>query len=156
MKLRLASNPQPLLAACMLTPRWRQIRSLKLRLEEQGRIGESLAAWLEQQGDVVHEVAHPSLASHPHHDRWQRTYSGSGPTFGFRIQPGEAAMSAFMDGFRVIAIGNAQGGEFSCAWPHSVEVGGPEDGWVVLYVGLESDEEVRRDLEEGLQRLRDL
>jgi cystathionine beta-lyase/cystathionine gamma-synthase len=130
----------------------------KVTIKWQDSTAREIAQWMEgTQSNVVKSVWHLCLKSHQDHDTWSRIYTGAGPSFGFTLQDefrSDESLALLMDQLCVVRIGAATGGEESCAWPHSVEIGGQELGNVIMYVGLEDPECIMGDLCDAFQHLR--
>ena len=75
------------------------VETLSLRAERHARNANALAAWLEAH-DAVEWVWHPSLESHPSHQRAQRYFreGAFGSVLSFGIRGGREAGQAFIEG----------------------------------------------------------
>lgn len=134
----------------------RGMRTLPVRLAEQGRSGLEIARWLEGRPQVL-RVLHPALPSFPQHDLWARDFSGAASLFGVVLQPGtRAAAEAVLDRLRLFGLGYSWGGFESLATyedpklrfrQQPPELGGP---LIRLHVGLEATADLIADLEQAL------
>lgn len=130
----------------------RGMRTLHLRLAEQGRVGLEIAQWLEERPEVQ-RVRHPGLPSHPDHDLWLRDYSGACGVFSVELKPqSRAGLKAMIEGYALIGMGYSWGGFESL-----VALGSPMErgaGPLLRFsIGLEAKTDLLADLETGFQRL---
>jgi cysteine-S-conjugate beta-lyase len=130
----------------------RGLRTLPVRLRQQGDSALALAAWLAQQAQV-HAVLHPALPGNPHHANWQRNFRGSSGLFSFVLRADKEQASAFASALRYFAVGASWGGYESLVRvypPASAPV--PEDGpasLVRLSIGLENTDDLLADLQQA-------
>ncbi|MGC6511560.1 MAG: cystathionine beta-lyase [Parvibaculales bacterium] len=136
----------------------RGLRTLDVRLAQHMRSGIAIAEWLEQQ-DVVENVLHPALSSHPQHDIWRRLFTGSTGLFSFTIKPhSDEALAAMLDNMDYFGMGFSWGGFESLIMPYPYIARNvtpfPEDHLLIrLHIGLEDVEDLRQDLAQGFERL---
>ncbi|GAB6053917.1 cystathionine beta-lyase [Magnetospira thiophila] len=138
----------------------RGLRSLSPRLARHQESGLQLARWLESRPEVA-AVLHPALPSFPDHALWKRDFSGACGLFGvvFQDRYSVVARNAFLDALQLFALGYSWGGFESLAiptnpgalrtasrWPHD----GPS---IRLHVGLDDVDDLKADLERGLDAL---
>ncbi|MBT7293988.1 MAG: cystathionine beta-lyase, partial [Rhodospirillaceae bacterium] len=64
----------------------RGMRTLAVRLAQQGETGLLLASWLAERPEV-NRVLHPALPGDPGHDIWRRDFSGASGLFGVVLNP---------------------------------------------------------------------
>lgn len=140
----------------------RGLRSLELRIREQGQKGIDLAHWLEEH-PAVETVHHPALASHPDHEIWTRYYSGASGLFGFTLKPTEKpALKRFFDSLELFGFGFSWGGFESLMIPcdpqlkrsESPEWKSRDRGALIrVSVGLESIDDLKADLRQAFDRM---
>jgi cystathionine beta-lyase len=133
----------------------RSLRTLPTRLERHGASALAVAAWLEQQPDVL-EVIHPALPGSRGHEIWKRDYTGACGLFGFVLKPApETAVRAFLDALKLFGLGFSWGGHESLAIhcdPQRArgaalpQYRGP---LMRLHVGLEDPQDLIADLAAG-------
>jgi cystathionine beta-lyase len=139
----------------------RGMRTMALRLKEQGRAAFDVAQWLEARPEVA-RVLHPALPSHPGHALWKRDFSGSSGVFSIILKPTpKQAAEAFVDGLELFGIGFSWGGyeslvlPFNCAPYRTATRWAPEGPALRFSIGLEDVADLKEDLEAGFARLRD-
>ena len=139
----------------------RGLRTMPLRLHQHGLNGLRVAEWLLEQTDVVETVLHPAFETCPGHAIFKRDFHGPAGLFSFVLRPefDDAAVAAFMDSLELFGIGASWGGYESLIlrkdmkrlrshpWPH--------EGWLIrVSIGLEDPDDLIRDLEAGLARMK--
>lgn len=140
------------------------LETLSLRMRAHSDSALVLAQWLEQQPAVA-RVYHPGLASHPQHALAGRQQSGYGGIVSFELKGGQPAAWSLIDAVRVFSItANLGDAKSTITHPASTTHGrltpeqradaGIADGLVRLAVGLESVDDLQRDLERGLAAVR--
>lgn len=136
----------------------RGLRTMAVRLKEQGASALRIARWLRDRPEVA-RVLHPALPECPGHDSFCRDFKGSSGLFSFVLNGGgDAARSALIDGLRHFGIGFSWGGYESLALPvdparhRSVTDWRAEGPVVRLQIGLEDADDLMADLEAGLRR----
>jgi len=139
----------------------RGMRTLAVRLAQQGATGLKLAAWLAERPEVS-RVLHPALPSDPGHDIWKRDFSGASGLFGIVLNPvSDKAVAAMLDGFELFGMGYSWGGFESLAiptYPHKVRETSdwdPDYPCIRFHAGLEHADDLITDLEAGFERLND-
>jgi cystathionine beta-lyase len=139
----------------------RGMRTLAVRLAQQGATGLKLAAWLAERPEVS-RVLHPALPSDPGHDIWKRDFSGASGLFGIVLNPvSDKAVAAMLDGFELFGMGYSWGGFESLAiptYPHKVRETSdwdPDYPCIRFHAGLEHVDDLITDLEAGFERLND-
>lgn len=139
----------------------RGMRTMALRLKEQGRAALDIAHWLAARPEVA-RVLHPALASHPGHDIWKRDFSGSSGVFSIILKPvPKEAVEAFVDGLELFGIGYSWGGyeslvlPFDCAPYRTATRWAPEGPALRFSIGLEDVADLKDDLDAGFARLGD-
>jgi cystathionine gamma-synthase len=128
----------------------RGVRTLGLRVRRQSETAARLAAWLEPR---VARVWHPSLPSHPGHAVAARQMSGFGAILSIEVGSEEAAR-ALPRHLRVFRDATSLGGvESLLEWRRKHDPEAPP-ALLRMSVGLEDFEDLARDLEEGLAKVR--
>ncbi|MGE5368528.1 MAG: trans-sulfuration enzyme family protein, partial [Chloroflexota bacterium] len=137
----------------------RGLRTMSLRLKEQGRAALEIAQWLAARPEVA-RVLHPALPDHPGHEIWKRDFSGSSGVFSIILKPApKAAVDAFVDGLELFGIGYSWGGyeslilPFDCAPYRTATRWAPGGPALRFSIGLEDVDDLREDLEAGFARL---
>jgi cystathionine beta-lyase len=138
----------------------RGLRTMALRLEEQGKRTLDMARWLELRPEVK-QVLHPALPSCPGHDIWMRDFKGSSTLFSVILHPApEAAVDAFLDGLELFGMGYSWGGfeslvvPFDCSSYRTATTWNPGGPALRFQIGLENTDDLKRDLAAGFDRLR--
>ncbi|PRI10979.1 O-acetylhomoserine aminocarboxypropyltransferase/cysteine synthase family protein [Leucobacter massiliensis] len=146
------------------------METLSLRMERHVESAIRIAAWLEQQPEVE-SVDYAGLPSNPLHARAVRDYGAdaegrgrTGSVFGVTVRGGIEGARAFVNGLRVFSrmtgIGDTRSmvihplsSTHSTFAPELNERLGITPGLLRLSVGLESAEDLIRDLRHALDRL---
>lgn len=138
----------------------RGLRTLAVRLAQHQRSAIEIARWLEGRPEVA-KVLHPALPSHPQHALWKRDFLGASGLFGVVLKPASnAAVAAMLDGLKLFGMGFSWGGYESLVIPFDARTYRTATKWepagptLRLHIGLEDVDDLRADLEAGLQRLR--
>ena len=137
----------------------RGLRTMGVRLARHQESALEIARWLEGQPGVA-QVLHPALESHPGHAIWKRDFSGASGIFSIVLDGGgEPAAHAFLDALEIFGLGYSWGGYESLAV--HVFLGdrtiatGPYAGPVIrLQIGLEDVDDLKADIEKGLNAAR--
>lgn len=140
----------------------RGLRTLHARLDHHGRNAMGLAQWLNEQPGVK-RVYYPGLPSHPGHDIARRQQTGFGAIVSIELEGGHDAVREFVADLEYFSLAESLGGvESLVAHPATMthaamdpiarQKAGLVDGLVRLSVGIESLEDLRADLEAGLER----
>lgn len=138
----------------------RGLRTLFPRVERQQRNAAAIAAFLSE-SPAVRAVHYPGLTSHPGHRIAQRQQSGFGAMLSFELQGGLDAVRAFVGALGLFVLAESLGGvESLIAHPASMThagmgvearaVAGIGDDLLRLSVGLEGEEDLLADLQQGL------
>ncbi len=136
----------------------RGMHTLKIRLDEHGRSALAIAKEL-QKHELIDQVLHPALESHPQHELWKRDFKGSSGLFGFTFKQeySDEQIGAFVDSLQHFGLGFSWGGYKSLITvnnyirPSNKSL--HEKTVVRVNVGLEDTEALLADLEQGLSRL---
>jgi cystathionine beta-lyase len=138
----------------------RGLRTLGVRLKEQGASALALARWLDARPEVAC-VLHPALPSCPGHEVWARDFHGASGLFAFELAGGgEAERAAFIDALALFGIGYSWGGYESLALPVDPADLRTATRWadrgplVRLNIGLEDPDDLIDDLDQGLAHWR--
>jgi cystathionine gamma-synthase/O-acetylhomoserine (thiol)-lyase len=142
----------------------RGLPTLALRMERHSETALELAAWLQGQ-DRVERVYYPGLPSDRGHEVASRQLDVFGGMFAFELAGGREAGRAFLDAMRV-AERTASLGAFRTIISHppstthrqldadALRASGIAPGLLRVSVGLEDVEDLREDLELGLDAAR--
>lgn len=138
----------------------RGLRSMALRVREQGEKGLEMARWFAARPEVK-EVLHPALPTHPGHAIWKRDFLGATSLFSIILHPASPrAVAAMVDGLELFGIGASWGGfeslvlPFDCASYRTATSWDPGGPALRFHIGLEHLDDLKRDLEAGFARLR--
>jgi cysteine-S-conjugate beta-lyase len=133
----------------------RGIRTMELRLKEQGKAGLDLAHWLKKRPEVL-QVLHPEFAECPGHDIYKRDFKGSAGLFSIVLKPLAAQkVEAFLDNLALFGMGYSWGGfesliiHFDASSYRTAtrfEPGGP---CFRIQVGLEALDDLKADLDQA-------
>ncbi|UVF21773.1 cystathionine beta-lyase [Microvirga terrae] len=139
----------------------RGLRTMALRLREHGNQALEMARWLEARPEVA-RVLHPALESYPGHEIWKRDFKGSSGLFSVILKPfSDRALAAMLDGLSLFGMGYSWGGfeslviPFNCATYRTATAWEPGGHALRFHIGLEDLEDLKRDLDAGLARLRE-
>ena len=140
----------------------RGLRTLPLRVERQEQSAIAIAEWLAARAEVW-EVYYPGLRSSPDYEIAAAQQSGPGFLLSFELQGGKSATDKFVGALRLITLASSLGG-FStlvCTPASMTHRGMPPEAQTEagitpqllrLSVGLEDPEDLRADLERGLNK----
>ena len=144
----------------------RGLPSMALRYAAQDTAARELAAWATAQPEFV-QVLHPALEESPGHVHWRALCrqgpGGASALFSVVLSPDFrlSQVDAFCDALRYFRIGYSWGGAFSLVVPYALEE--MRSSWpahllpgtlVRFFVGLESVDDLRADLQQALHTLR--
>jgi cystathionine beta-lyase len=137
----------------------RGLRTMELRLREQGPAALTVAQWLQKQPQVL-RVLHPALPDDPGHALWKRDFCGASGLFSAILRPvPREALVAFLDSLTLFGMGYSWGGfeslitPFDCAEYRSATTWNPGGPGIRLQIGLETPADLIADLAQGLARL---
>ena len=136
------------------------IETLKVRMDAQSKAALEVATWLEAQ-PKIRRVYYPGLPSHPQHDLALMQQRTGGAIVSFEVEGGRDAAWKIVDSTRMISItanladtkttithpATTTHGRIS---PEAREAAGIGEGLLRLAVGLESVEDIIKDLSTGL------
>jgi O-succinylhomoserine sulfhydrylase len=136
------------------------METLQLRLDAQSARALEIASWLEAHPKVS-RVFYTGLKSHPQHELAMQQQSAGGALLSFEVKGGRAAAWRVINGVRMISI-TANFGDTKSTICHPAttthgrltqaerDEAGLSDGLVRVGVGLESVNDIKKDLERGL------
>jgi O-succinylhomoserine sulfhydrylase len=136
------------------------LETLSIRMKAHCENAQQLAAWLEQQPQVE-RVYYPGLASHPQHELASRQQSGYGGIMSFAVRGGKEAAWRLIDNTQLFSI-TANLGDTRSTITHPATTthhrlteeqrlaAGIVPGLIRLSIGLEDVEDLKRDLEIGI------
>jgi O-succinylhomoserine sulfhydrylase len=140
------------------------LETLSLRMKAHSENAMTLALWLQQQPQIV-RVNYAGLKNHPSHQLAKKQQSAFGGVLSFEVKGGQEAAWQLIDGTQMISI-TANLGDTKTTVTHpattthsrlSVEdraKAGISDGLVRIAVGLESIEDIQKDIALGLAAIR--
>ena len=144
----------------------RALPSIGLRYRAHDQVARALAQWLHQQPAIA-QVLHPGLAGSPGHVHWQalcgRANGGQGAAAGlFSVMIDarytQQQVDAFCDGLRLFKLGYSWGGPMSLVVPYQLSgmrsrpTPHLRPGTLVRFsIGLESEQDLRADLQQALE-----
>ena len=136
----------------------RGLRTLAVRLKQHQETALRLVRWLERRPEVSH-VLYPALESDPGHAIWKRDFLGASGLFGVVLKPfGDAAFAAMVDGLKHFGLGYSWGGYESLVVPadyvRTASKFAAEGPVLRFHAGLEDPDDLIRDLQAGLERLK--
>lgn len=139
------------------------LETLSIRMKAHCENAQALAIWLEAH-PAVEKVFYPGLSSHPQFALGQNQMLGSGGLLSFRVKGGQAQAWSVVDATDMISI-TANLGDVKTTITHPATTthnrvdaesrlkAGITDNLLRISVGLESIEDIKRDLEKGLAQL---
>jgi cystathionine gamma-synthase len=141
----------------------RGLRTLSVRIEQQGRTAGHIAALLERH-PAVSRVHYPGLPSHPGHALAARQQRGFGAMLSFELHGGETKVGALIAALRLFTLAESLGGVESLIAhpatmthaamdPEARRVAGITAGLLRLSIGLEDEFDLSGDLAQALDSL---
>ncbi|MSQ58240.1 MAG: O-succinylhomoserine sulfhydrylase [Betaproteobacteria bacterium] len=139
------------------------METLKIRMEAQSASALALAAWLESHPRVA-RVYYPGLRSHPQYELASRQQKLGGAILSFEVRGGQEAAWRVIDRTQLISI-TANLGDVKTTITHPATTthlrvtpetraaAGITERLIRLAIGLESAEDLKRDLERGLNAI---
>ncbi len=138
------------------------LETLELRMHAHSRSALALAEWLASH-PRVERVHYPGLPSHPQHELAQRQQTAFGGIVSFEVAGGQPAAWEVIDNTRMLSItANLGDTKTTITHPASTTHGrltpeqraaaGIGDGLIRVAVGLETIDDIRADLQRGLDR----
>jgi cystathionine gamma-synthase len=141
----------------------RGLRTLHVRLREHGKNAQAVAEFLAKQPSVK-RVYFPGLPTHPGHDIAKRQQSGFGARVTLEVQGGVDGAKRFSEALELFSLAESLGGVESLVAhpatmthaamaPEARAAAGLVDGLLRLSIGIESTEDLLRDLQNGIDAL---
>jgi cystathionine gamma-synthase len=141
----------------------RGLRTLGVRLREHGKNAQAVAEFLVKQKSVT-RVYFPGLASHPGHDIAKRQQTGFGAIVTLEVQGGVDGAKRFSEALELFSLAESLGGVESLVAhpatmthaamaPEARAAAGLVDGLLRLSIGIESTDDLLRDLQNGIKAL---
>ena len=142
----------------------RGIKTLAVRMEAHQKNAMAVAQYLEKH-PLVEKVMYPGLPSHPHHELAKKQMRGFGGMVSFVIKGGEEGARQFLGTTKLFALAESLGGvESLMCHPVSMTHGsipkeerdarGVVDALIRLSVGIEDLDDLIKDLETGLAKVK--
>jgi O-succinylhomoserine sulfhydrylase len=140
----------------------KSVETLALRMEKHSENAEKVARWLEAQPGVTN-VKYPFLPSHPQYELAKRQMTGGGALLSFQLAGGLEQGKRFLDACEMCSL-TANLGDTRTIVSHPTSTThakmteeerlavGITPGLVRVSVGLESPDDVIRDLAQALER----
>jgi len=135
----------------------RGLKTMAVRLKAIEQSALQVAEWLSHRPEIE-RVLHPTLSSCPGHEFWKRDFTGSTGLFSIVFRPdfSKEQVLAFVDALELFEIGYSWGGVSSLALAFDIQSPKrPAYGHrlVRLYVGLESVDDLKTDIEQALRAM---
>ena len=141
----------------------RGLRTLHVRLREHGRNAQAVAEFLAGQSQVK-RVYYPGLPGHPGHEVAKRQQTGFGAIVTIEVQGGLGGAQKFSEALELFSLAESLGGVESLVAhpgtmthaamaPEARAAAGLVDGLLRLSIGIESTEDLLRDLAAGVKAL---
>ena len=139
------------------------LETLRIRMDAHSASALELARWLEAQACVT-RVLYPGLPSHPQHTLAMRQQKTGGGIVSFEVRGGKPAAWRVIDATRLLSI-TANLGDTKTTITHPATTthgrltpeqraaAGINEGLIRIAVGLESVEDIKRDLQQGFDLL---
>lgn len=136
----------------------RGLKSLGVRLKHHEQSALTMARQL-QEHQLIDQVIHPALESHPQHDLWQQYFTGSSGLFAFTLkkEPDPLQLAAFLNSLKLFGIGYSWGGFKSLItagkYARAKESDFSNKTIIRLSIGFEDIDDLSNDLVQGLRQL---
>lgn len=135
----------------------RSLKTLAVRMKAHQENAMAVAKFLESH-DKVEKVIYPGLESHPQHDLAKKQMKGFGGMISFFIKGGLKEARIFLENVKIFALAESLGGvesliEHPAIMTHASvpeetrQELGIHDNFIRLSVGIETQEDIIRDLE---------
>jgi cystathionine gamma-synthase len=141
----------------------RGLRTLHVRLREHGRNAQTIAEFLAKQPQVT-RVYFPGLPDHPGHAIAKRQQTGFGAIVTLEVAGGLAGAQKFSEALELFSLAESLGGVESLVAhpatmthaamaPEARAAAGLVDGLLRLSIGIESTDDLLRDLRNGVKAI---
>jgi len=141
----------------------RGLRTLHVRLREHGRNAQAIAEFLAKQPQVK-RVYFPGLPDHPGHEVAKRQQTGFGAIVTIEVAGGLAGAQKFSEALDLFSLAESLGGVESLVAhpatmthaamaPEARAAAGLVDGLLRLSIGIESTDDLLRDLRNGVKAI---
>jgi O-succinylhomoserine sulfhydrylase len=139
------------------------LETLSLRMKAHSKNAHALAEWLERQPQIA-RVYHPGLKSHPQYDLAVRQQANFGGIVSFEVKGGRDLAWKLIDATRLVSItANLGDTKTTIVHPASTthgrltaeqrEQAGIREGLIRVAVGLEDMDDIKNDLQRGLEAI---
>lgn len=139
------------------------LETLSLRMREHCRNAMEMAQWLQQQPGI-RKVHYSGLADHPQHELAKEQQNGFGGVLSFEVDGDQDAAWRFIDATEIVSItGNLGDVKTTITHPYTTTHGRMSaedkaaasigDNLIRLSVGLEAIEDLKADMQRGLNAL---
>ena len=136
----------------------RGLRTLAVRLRQQGASSLDVACWLEKRPEVA-RVLHPARPGCPGHELFKRDFDGASGLFSVVLEPmSDGALASLIEGLAFFKMGYSWGGYESLILPFDPLESRTISNWahsgpcLRISIGLEHAEDLIKDLESGFER----
>ncbi len=141
----------------------RSLKTLPVRMRAHEANAHQVAEWLVKH-PMVEKVMYPGLKTHPQHEISKRQMTGFGAMMSFVIKGGLDSAKTFLESIRVFSLAESLGGVESLANHPAIMTHasvpaetrralGISDSLVRLSVGIETTEDLIKDLEQAMNKL---
>jgi O-succinylhomoserine sulfhydrylase len=139
------------------------LETLSLRMKAHSKNAHALAEWLERQPQIA-RVYYPGLKSHPQYDLAVRQQADFGGIVSFEVKGGRDSAWKLIDATRLVSI-TANLGDTKTTITHPAstthgrlsaeqrEQAGIREGLIRVAVGLEDMDDIKNDLQRGLEAI---
>lgn len=144
----------------------RGIKTLSLRMQKHCENAQIIAEYLEKHSEIKW-VMYPGLKSHPQYELGQKQFKGSGGMITFELKGGFKAGELMMNSVKLSQLAVSLGGVESLIehpasmthlsmGPEARLAGGITEGLVRFSVGIENPNDIIADLEQALEKVKQL
>ena len=138
----------------------RGLRTMAVRLKQHEAHAMEVATWLQTVPEVK-RVLFPALPTDPGHALWKRDMTGASGLFAIELtKANDVALAAMLDHLKYFGMGFSWGGfeslviAYQPATMREVTAWDKQATFLRLHIGLESPDDLIRDLDAGFARLR--